>query len=596
MSYIVYARKWRPQTFDDVIGQDHAILTLKNAITNARIAHSYLFTGSRGIGKTTVARILSKALNCAEGPTPTPCNECSACKGITTGHFNDVMEIDGASNRGINEVRELRENVKYPPAEGKYKVYIIDEVHMLTSEAFNALLKTLEEPPPHVTFIFATTEPQKIPATILSRCQRFDFRTLSIDQILVRLEAIVSYDSIDVEEGALFLMAQKARGSMRDALSYLDMVVSYCDSGITKKDTVEILGIIDEAVFFEISAILRSGECARLFPLLERISGDGYQLHDLVLGMMEHYHRLLSFRIDRNCGRYDYMPENLRGRYGEEAAQYDVGDLTRLLRILTEAEPSIKRTDQTRILTELTLIRMAHLPRTVDISELLSRLPQDSGEGGNPVTGGKSKSGNPGNPATGKRYETAPRKGPDAVREGTSGEGASTRNARPSPPVPADTPQAEPAPPDRKEAPRGEAAPAASADATPESLDSIIEQWEVVVGQVKKRKITLGSFLSESVPVKGDDRKLVLQFNDHHCFHREEVEKAANQEIIKEEFLKLFGFFPGLSFSSTSRSRQKLQRITHQDSIKNDEKIRTLIQQEPIIKKVIDILDCEIMR
>ena len=234
MSYQVLARKWRPQVFEDVVGQGHITRTLQNAITSGRLAHAFLFSGPRGVGKTTTARILAKALNCDQGPTPTPCGKCDSCIETAAGTAVDVVEIDGASNRGIEHIRELREAVKYAPVGGKYKVYVIDEVHMLTNEAFNALLKTLEEPPPHVIFIFATTEPQKIPATIHSRCQRYGFKRVAVHEIIERLRTIAAAERITISDLGLARIARAAEGSMRDSLSLLDQAVSY--SGLEIKD------------------------------------------------------------------------------------------------------------------------------------------------------------------------------------------------------------------------------------------------------------------------------------------------------------------------------------------------------------------------
>src|SRR5512147_734901 len=244
MSYQVLARKWRPQVFDDVVGQGHITRTLQNAITSGRLSHAFLFSGPRGVGKTTTARILAKALNCAEGPTPTPCGKCDSCIETAAGTSVDVIEIDGASNRGIEHIRELRETVRYAPVGGKYKVYVIDEVHMLTNEAFNALLKTLEEPPPHVLFIFATTEPQKIPATIHSRCQRYGFKRIALAEIVLKLKEIAGKEGIVVSDMGLGMIARAAEGSMRDSHSLLDQAVSYSGMEIGDEDLQATLGAV----------------------------------------------------------------------------------------------------------------------------------------------------------------------------------------------------------------------------------------------------------------------------------------------------------------------------------------------------------------
>ena len=253
MAYTVFALKWRPQNFDEIIGQNHIVTTLKSALEKNRLAHAYLFAGPRGVGKTSTARILAKALNCKDGPTLNPCQKCASCLEIGQGRSMDVIEIDGASNRGIDEIRVLRENVKFSPVAGKFKIYIIDEVHMLTQEAFNALLKTLEEPPAFVKFIFATTQPHKVLATILSRCQRFDFRRITVMEMITQLERIVTQEKIGVDKEVLLAIAKASDGSLRDAESLLDQLISFSKDKISLKDVISILGIVEQEALFEIT-------------------------------------------------------------------------------------------------------------------------------------------------------------------------------------------------------------------------------------------------------------------------------------------------------------------------------------------------------
>ncbi len=387
MEYLVLARKWRPQVFEDVLGQEPVIKTLKNAIRLGRVAHAYLFSGPRGVGKTSVARILAKALNCEKGPIETPCNVCANCREITEGTSMDVNEIDGASNRGIDEIRELRENVKFAPAASRYKVYIIDEVHMLTKEAFNALLKTLEEPPAHVIFVFATTETHKVPATILSRCQRFDFRRLSLRHITDNLRQIASSEGIKVSDGGLALIAEASEGSMRDAQSIFDQAISYAGTEIGDSDVEELLGTADRRFLFNLSEAVLARDAGACLRIIEEAYFAGLDMKVFYGMLLNHFRNLLLVKItaaDRSV--MDLLPDDI-SRLKMQAEKRSGDTLQRLLDILLEEEEAVRRSLDPRLNLEFTLVRMAHLQPMIPVDEILSkmedlerRLSQNKGE------------------------------------------------------------------------------------------------------------------------------------------------------------------------------------------------------------------------
>ncbi len=296
MEYLIYARKFRPQTFEEVVGQDTITTTLTNAVRQERVPQSFLFSGPRGVGKTSTARILAKALNCVKGPTTEPCGKCLSCKEIEQGNSMDVLEIDGASNRGIEEIRNLRETVKYKPSAGKYKIYIIDEVHMLTPEAFNALLKTLEEPPPHVKFIFATTESHKVPLTILSRCQRFQFKRIPVPEVVEKLEKIAQEEKLKCGKNALFLIAKATDGALRDAESLLDQLASYSDGKIKEEDVLTLLGLASDETFLTVLSAIREQKGGEVFLIVKKLYEDGGDLTQFAKGLFEIFRHLLVLK------------------------------------------------------------------------------------------------------------------------------------------------------------------------------------------------------------------------------------------------------------------------------------------------------------
>ena len=374
MSYLVLARKWRPQSFEEVIGQRHITKTLQNAIANDRVAHAFLFAGARGVGKTSMARILAKALNCQKGPKPIPCNQCDNCGEISSANSMDVLEIDGASNRGINEIRELRENVKYSPAKSAFKIFIIDEVHMLTPEAFNALLKTLEEPPPRVIFILATTQPHKIPLTILSRCQRFDFKRIPTKEIFQRLKEIVSHEGVEVSDKGLLLMARESKGSLRDAQSLLDQTISFAGTKIKDEDVKEVLGVIDSAIFFEISSAIAGGDTGKCLDIVDNIYVFGYDIRRFCRELLEHLRNLMVVKIGGDPKQFT----DLQGKEIEDlvaqSEEFSLEQIQRLFNILLKSEEEISRSTFPKLIMEVALFKMATLRPLVPLEEIMDKL------------------------------------------------------------------------------------------------------------------------------------------------------------------------------------------------------------------------------
>jgi DNA polymerase III subunit gamma/tau len=374
MAYLVLARKYRPQTFEDVVKQDHVTRTLKNAIASDRMAHAVLFSGPRGTGKTTVARILAKAMNCEKGPAPVPCNSCKSCRDITSSGAVDVYEIDGASNNGVEQVRELRDNIKYMPAQSRYKIYIIDEVHMLSTAAFNALLKTLEEPPAHVLFIFATTEPHKIPLTILSRCRRHDFRRISIGAITDHLETICKKENFDIEKENLDLMAREAGGCMRDALSLLDQVMTCSQGGLARDQILNIMGVIDRKLIFDLTDGILAANVPNILIVLDEIYDRGQDMKKLYSDLLEYFRNLLVVKLAKNLDKLVDVPQHELKIMSDQVAMIAASHIVQLFDILFREEPTIRFSAQPKIALEMALIRMCQIKPVLSLDEVIEKL------------------------------------------------------------------------------------------------------------------------------------------------------------------------------------------------------------------------------
>ncbi|KUO60752.1 DNA polymerase III subunit gamma/tau [bacterium BRH_c32] len=373
MNYLVTARKWRPQNFSDVIGQEHITKTLINSIKNGKVAHAYIFAGPRGVGKTTTARILAKSLNCMNPKDAEPCNECEMCLSFSNSQSLDVIEIDGASNRRIEEIRTLRDSVKYAPTRGKYKVYIIDEVHMLTTESFNALLKTLEEPPEHTIFIFATTDVHKVPLTILSRCQRFDFRRIELASTKSTLQKIADAEGIVIDDIALSLIAKKADGALRDAQTLFDQAIAFSGNKVDSSVVNMMLNLIDEELYFDISDAILSKNFNDAFEITRKLYENGWNFLDFMNGLVEHFRNIMTVVL-RKDNQLIETAEIYKERYLDYTESFSEGDLIRILNFLNKSQYELKSAPNQKLKVEIILAQLIGLEKTETLSKLLSKV------------------------------------------------------------------------------------------------------------------------------------------------------------------------------------------------------------------------------
>jgi len=522
-SYKVLAIRWRPQTFEDVVGQSHVTGTLANAIRSGRVGHAYLFSGPRGVGKTTTARLLAKALNCPNVKDAVPCNKCDVCREIKSGTSLDVIEIDGASNRGIDEIRNLRENVKYAPAGGKFKIYVVDEVHMLTDAAFNALLKTLEEPPPHVKFVLATTAPLKVPETILSRCQRFEFVRIPTKDVFATLKRISAADKFDVSDEVLMLLSRRANGSLRDAESMLDQLVS---AGLVSADEAQVarlMGLSGADTYFSIIDAVKTRDAAVALRVLGELFDKGANLDEFTDGLMGHLRNLLLLKIDPALASLVDASSGHVKRYEEQAKQFAEADLLRLINIASRAAQVVRKSTLPRLHLEMAVVEMAYLDSTMELGELLERLERL--ESGLP-NDGPSPSGVPGSRASGtvtqSRQESPTREQARPVaappEEKPPGTAAKTPEAK-EPPEPA-------RPAVEAKAPSGPPLP---------GLVEVRERWKEIRTRIETRKKALGVCLNECTVHSVSGAKVVLAFPEEKDFEQRLADSKPNRKIIQEE-------------------------------------------------------------
>jgi DNA polymerase-3 subunit gamma/tau len=422
MAYQVIARKYRPQTFRDLVGQEHVTETLGNAIKNNRVAHAYIFSGARGVGKTTAARILAKALNCVKGPTPDPCGECDSCKEIATGSSLDVIEIDAASNRGIDQIRELRDMVRYAPAASRSKVVILDETHMLTDEASNALLKTLEEPPDRVIFVMATTQPEDLVDTIRSRSQHFHFRALTFNEIAGRIRDIAVKEELKIDDGAVSVIARMAEGSLRDALSFLEQARAYCGDNIEDKAARELFGVVPEDALNELMEAIAAGSADRALALVHTFQKEGRNLQHFCREAVRHIRNLLIARVSGADSDLIAATPDQRPAIAKSAALFSEEDLTRFFQILLQTDDDLRRKPDPRVHLEMGLLKLINAGRLAPLEELLADLRGGAGSGAASTATRSAVSATPAkremaSAAAAGAFSTAPRETAPATRE-----------------------------------------------------------------------------------------------------------------------------------------------------------------------------------
>jgi DNA polymerase-3 subunit gamma/tau len=556
--YVVVARRYRPQTFTDLVGQGQVSQALTNAITTNRVGHAYLFTGARGVGKTSTARILAKALNCSSGPTITPCNECDACQTIARGEDVDVLEIDGASNRGIDEIRQLRANVNIRPSRSRFKVYIIDEVHMLTTPAFNALLKTLEEPPKHVKFIFCTTDPEKIPITVLSRCQRFDFPPVEANAIVERLRFILEAEGMTAEEEVLQLLARRAAGSMRDSQSLLEQLLSYCDAHLTTADVHAMLGTAPAGRLAEIVEHLIARDAASALADVEAAVGEGIDVGQFAEQLLGYFRDMMAAQVGCDA---DLMLHSAQSDYAglrESGQQMGLQTILAVVQIIDQAVTRMRQSTHVRTLLEIALVQIASLDELDDLAVVIQQL-----QAGN-LSAGTTTGARAGQPA--KRPAAT-----SGVQLRKTNDPAQKKTEKLAQPIPNDPPQSL----------KFSKLDAASAESV----------WKQALSHIEDMTADYGSFY-DHVAISAPNH-LVVSFKVGYTLQKESLERPERRATVERALAQVTGNPVQVRFELVSGQESVQEKSKPVVSLRQ---LRRDIEKNPMVHAAIELFDAEIDR
>jgi len=579
MSYQVLARKFRPGSFDEVTGQEPIVRTLRNAIEGSRLAHAYLFSGVRGVGKTTLARILAKCLNCRASDTPVadPCGKCESCLEISESGSLDVHEIDGASNRGIDDVRELRETSRYQPSRDRYRVFIIDEVHMLTREAFNALLKTLEEPPPHVVFIFATTEYQKVPDTIISRCQHFEFRRIPRTVLAQTLSSVAKREKVKLGDRAADLLARSASGSLRDALGFLDQAIAYCGDEITDEGLRETLGVIGLEVVDSFFDAVTTNDAAAAVRLVDDLAKSGHDLGHFCRELVERARELLLLRSSSEAAAVLDLSEDEAAEARKRAAAFSVEDLLRISAALTDLEARLRWSPHPRFSLEMAAIQLTQTGRLEPIGELVARMealaggatpaPRPAGSSGSEPRGGRGRASSGGSGSAPQRSA----KSPAPAAESASG------------PEPSTTEKA--------------AQPEPTAAAAPTSVVPADSKEEEIRRRISSKRSALASYLEHAGVMRLEGERLVIRFPTRFALFKNGLARSDNRQIVEEAAQEATGHPVTLDVGISEETDPGMETITQEENRKTrHDALMSRALEEPAVRSFMETFRGTVVR